>query len=171
MDAKETKKIEVSEAKVGFLIGMLEKTSSFIQHLDSQIDILLGLSSAVFLLSSSSILNDTHSVWYVVLSIFSALSTIIALYAIHPPRFMRKRGQFESILYNKNISNLKVEEYCEKVKAVCNDEDAIIKECATEIYNIATYYYRPKRKLYHYSRDTFLAGIILGLIFYLAVNL
>lgn len=155
------------QGNVSFLGNILDKTSSFIQHMDTQINIIIGISSAIFLYSSSQTILANHLV-SPILSIFSAASIIIGLFAIHPPRFMRKKGQKESLIYNKKISDYSSStEYSAKLSEVLGDIDKIREHYAREIYNMSSYYYRPKRKLYRWSRDVLLWGIILAAAAYI----
>ncbi len=95
----------------------------------------------------------------------AGISALVALFAVHPPRFMRKRGQKESLLYNKNISSFSsFKEYAQEIKKVTTDKDAMIEQYAIEIYNLARYYYNPKRKLFHLSRNILIIGFILFMI-------
>src|SRR3990167_7052656 len=140
-------------ATIRFLNGILEKRDTFARHIDSQVQILIGLSSATFLFSGSNLLGT-----------FAALAALVGLLAIHPPRFMRKRGQNESLMYNKKISSFaSSSKYEEELRRVVGDQDALIKQYSIEIYNLSKYYYQPKRKLFRISRNLYFAGIGLSL--------
>lgn len=129
-----------------------------------QINIIIGISIAVFTFSISRISAGDESIPLYIVGACSALSAIAGLYAIHPPKFMRKRGQSESLLYNKTITGAKsAENYQKQLENVIGNSDEIVRQYALEIYNMAAYYYRPKRDLFKLSRNLFLAGIILGL--------
>jgi len=150
---------------IRFLSSIQEKTSSFVQHLDMQANVIIGLSMAVVVFSISRISAGDESVALYILSACSAFSAIAGLYAIHPPKFMRKRGQSESLLYNKAITEAKsAENYQKQLESVIGNSDEIVRQYALEIYNMAAYYYRPKRDLFKLSRNLFLVGIVLGLV-------
>jgi hypothetical protein len=152
-------------ATIRFLSSIQEKTSSFVQHLDMQANVIIGISMAVFAVSFSRISAGDESVAPYILSVCSALSAIAGLYAVHPPKFMRKRGQSESLLYNKSITETKsAENYQKQLESVIGNSDEIVRQYALEIYNMAAYYYRPKRDLFKLSRNLFLIGIVLGLL-------
>jgi len=157
---------------LSFLNGMLRKTTSFVQHLDTQINILIGISLGMFAFGASKFQgeNGDISLAFLVLTIFSLLSTLVGLFAIHPPKWLRKRGQEESLMYNKKISSFSssVEYGDELLKAIKNKEE-IVRQYATELYNISKYYYRPKRNLFHIARRIFLLGITISFILLLKV--
>jgi len=153
-------------ATIRFLNGILEKRDTFARHIDSQVQILIGLSSATFLFSGSNLLGKEPGVEiaWLVLGTFAALAALVGLLAIHPPRFMRKRGQNESLMYNKKISSFaSSSKYEEELRRVVGDQDALIKQYSIEIYNLSKYYYQPKRKLFRISRNLYFAGIGLSL--------
>ena len=146
---------------VRFQASILEKTDAFVRHIDAQVNILVGLSSAIFLLSVREVdLSDLSSLTLV---IFSGLAVIIALFAVHPPKFMRKQHQSESLFYNKKITSFpNAQDYADAVNKLVGDSDAIVREYSGEIYNSYKYYYRPKRKLFVWSRNSLLLGVILS---------
>lgn len=150
---------------VRILGSMLTKTDGFVRHLDTQINILMGISSAIFVFSASQIKNSEWWMFLLVVSIFSAASSFISLLAIHPPRFLRKRNQMESLMYNKKIASLKSsKEYAKQLEDVFRDEKKIIEQFSIEMYNLCKYYYRPKRKLFNLSRNILISGIFISLI-------
>ncbi|MDD2935119.1 MAG: hypothetical protein PHX25_01455 [Candidatus Pacebacteria bacterium] len=154
------------------LLGVSEKHVSFAQHIDRQTNVLISLSTGVFVLVASHILRTGDSSFKLIIPlIFSAISGVLSLYAIHPPKFMRKRGQKESLLvYSKKIASFKNPgTYVRELKKVLNDEnkDRLIEEIGTDIYNITKYYYRPKRKLFVYARNVFMSGIITSTLLFL----
>lgn len=155
-------------AAVRLLATLLERANTTAQHLDSQTNILIGLSSAIFIFAASRFqIGDQNSIW-LPLTFFAAISALISLLAIHPPRFMRKKGQKESLLYNKKIIELSVEEYGTKLGAISTDREALIENYSTEIYNLYKYYYRPKRRLFNLARNVLFAGVIVGLLILIA---
>lgn len=153
---------------VEFLGGLVEKEVNFTHHLDSQTNILISISTALFLLSSSSFLGGNRDLSLLIISLFSGLSTLVGLLAVHPPRFMREHGQEESILFTKSISHFKsAKEFEEEVTRVVVDHEKIVSQYSLELYNLAKYYYRPKRTLFRWARNLLLLGIALGLFSFL----
>ena len=152
---------------IRFLNAFLDKSTKLVQHLDTQINILIGTSSAIFLFASSQSFGQSQFLnqHFIIITIASGLSAFIALFAIHPPRFMRKRGQAESVLYNKKISSLKsFKEFKSQVVDLTTNKDAMIEQYSIEIYNLAKYYYKPKRMLFHLSRNILMIGIVIYLL-------
>lgn len=165
----EEKEIESKEfqGNISFLNSILIKTNSLIEHMDTQINIIVGVSSAIFIYSSSQTNSTNHWV-FPILSTFSALSIIVGLFAVHPPRSMRKKGQRESIFYTKIISeHSSSDHYSEKIGDMLGDISKIKDQYTCEIYNMSSYYYQPKRRLYRWSRDALLCGIILAALAYI----
>jgi hypothetical protein len=160
------KKIPVSpETTYFFLSGVLQKAENFARHMDNQTSILVGLSSGLFILSVSQIKaeNMAFFVPLLFLAIFSLFAALVAMFALIPPKFMRKRGQKESLLYNKKIAGCFSEQYRKELKDVSLDLNKIIDEYSLEIYNICRYYYRPKRRLFKLSRILLCSGIFISL--------
>ena len=156
-----------AETSLFFLSSMLQKSISFAQHMDNQTSILVGLSSGIFILAVSQVRgeNGLISLPLLVLAIFSLLSALIALFAILPPRCMRKKGQEESLLYNKEIASFaSASRYCKELIKVSGSMDEIIKQFSLELYNLSRFYYQPKRRLFKYARHLLLFGILISLI-------
>lgn len=153
---------------IEFLKGLVEKEVSFTHHLDSQTHILIGISTALFFLSLASFQDGKNELSLLIIGVFSAFSTLLGLLSIHPPRFMRKQGQEESIMFSKNIAQYpSAEDYAKDLTKVVTDHQKIVEQFGKELYNLAKYYYRPKRVLYRYSRNLLLFGIGLGLFTFL----
>ncbi len=151
-------------ATIRCLGNMLDRANVFAQHLDTQTNILIGLSSAIFLFSVTHFQLTPESLFWLILGIFAAMAAFIGLLAVHPPRFMRKRGQEESLLYNKKITGFDSHrEYANILCDLTKNRDALIREYSAEIYNLYKYYYRPKRKLFNSARNILITGILLSL--------
>ncbi|MDD5068905.1 MAG: hypothetical protein PHS53_01710 [Candidatus Pacebacteria bacterium] len=147
---------------IALMTDILAGSRAMVQHLDTQTNILIGVSSALFVFSASIIFSNKNFIFFLILSFFSGISAIIGLYAIHPPKKSRKKGQKESIIYNKEIASFSSGEKYEKVlKERMLDLDKAFSEYALETYNVARYYYRPKRALFKAARNVLLTGIIL----------
>jgi hypothetical protein len=164
---------EDEEAKGGSLVeSALVHIAESVRHLDHQINIVIGISAAIFVLSASIFEKEHGSVPLFFVMIFAGASALVGLLAVHPPRGMRKRGQSESLLYRKKIEEFdSPKAYAEAVKEAMNAPKKIEEEYATEVYNLCKYYYRPKRKLFHLSRKLLFAGIALSLLTFLIQTL
>ncbi len=155
------------------LVGeILDRIADVTQHLDHQINILIGISSALFLFVAAALEHDQGNIPLIIIGVFAAGSALGGLIAVHPPRYTRKHNQPESMLYNKRIASMpSAAAYTAEIKKICHDPDAIINEVSTEIYNLAKYYYRPKREIFHFARHLLFIGLALGLTVFLATNL
>ncbi len=153
---------------VEFLKGLVEKEVGFTHHLDSQTHILIGISTALFFLSVASFQDGKEELSLLIIGLFSALSTLVGLLSIHPPRFMRKYGQEESIMFSKNIAHYSsAQEYSKELTKVVTNHEMVVDQFGIELYNLAKYYYRPKRVLFRLSRNLLFFGIALGLFSFL----
>lgn len=156
------------KAQEGFLEITLDRISEMCQHLDHVTNILIGISVAVFLFSASELQQHHDDVALIIIAVAAGLSALVGLLAIHPPRFMRKQGQTESLAYNKIIASFEnAAAYEAALKEVTHDEAAVEHQYATEIYNLSRYYYRPKKILFHFARTILFVGIALSLASFL----
>jgi hypothetical protein len=164
-EQKEKTIIEDNSALMRFFEGVMTKATTFVMHFDTQANILIGINLAVLGISLSSINGGNHEVPLYFVTFFSFLSLICSLYTIHPPSFLRKRGQKESLFYNKKINSFSSpEEYSKAIVETLNNKDDLILNYSTEIYNLYKYSYRPKRNLFKISRNLLMIGIFSGLI-------
>lgn len=155
---------------VRFLGNILDKVISATQHIDTQINMLLGIGSAVFVFSASQ-LKSENSIIFSIIGLFSALSVVIGLISIHPPNFLRIKNKNEtinSLFSNKKISSFNSStEYAEGLENILGDQKKITEQYAGAAFNMVINYYRPKRDLYTLSRNIFMTGIILATILFL----
>ena len=148
------------EDQIQFLNAIVQKTHTLADHVDIQASILLGVTSTVFVFSGSRVLDGQGGLPFFILSLSAACSAFLSLFAIHPPRGMRKRGQNESLLYNKQIASFASNtEYREALEDMFRKEDGTIDHYAREIYNVSKFYYRPKRVLFNTARTILVIGI------------
>lgn len=148
---------------VEYLGDILDGARQNALSIDAQINILVGFSTALFLFAISRLHHSIDDIAFMIAAVMSALSAIVALIAIHPPRFTRKRGQEESLIYNREIVTFKHSRaYAAELFKTLKDERAVAQQYAIEIYNLYRFYYRPKRQLFHLARNILLAGIILS---------
>jgi hypothetical protein len=156
------------EDSISILNSMLQKATEMATHFDIQINILIGIGLAVVAISVSHLDAGNNILPFSILVFFSVLSTIASLYAIYPPKRMRKRGQEDSLFYNKKVTSFSSEKkYDDAVRELLADRDSVIFQYSTEIYNIYKYHYRPKRELFKLARNLLISGIVLGLISYI----
>ncbi len=156
-------------ATIDLLLGILDKQNVMVRHVDSQTNILTGVSAGIFFLSISQLFNNNLIPVFSVLATFSGLSVLTGLLAIHPPKFLRKAGQVESKIYHRAITGfqdpLQYEKY---LQTFTRSVDEIIKEFSREIFNIGKYSYKPKRVLFKTARNLLLGGIVLSILVFLA---
>ncbi len=152
--------------------NLIESTLDYIaestRHLDHQINIVIGISTATFLLAVSIFEKENNSLPLLCIMIFTGASSLVGLLAVHPPRGMRKRGQPESLLYRKNIESFNSpKEYEKAAMAAMATPEKTQEQYAIEVFNLCKYYFRPKRRLFHMSRRLLFAGIALSLVAFL----
>ncbi len=161
----EEKKTEKHESLIESTLHHIAEST---HHLDHQINIVVGISAATFLLSVSIFEKKHENTSLLFIMIFAGASALVGLLAVHPPRFMRKRGQPESLLYRKKIVSFSSPKEYEKAAAFAMETPEKTREqYAVEVYNLCKYYYRPKRKLFHISRKLLFTGIALSLFTFL----
>lgn len=149
---------------------VLQKVNGNTQHIDIQINNLVILSSALFAFSAQGFLTGdvkTH-LYLLVLALFSSTSAIAGLLALNPPNFMDKRGQHDSKLYVHGITNHKSpQNYHEAIKDMMSSKDKTVEQYALEIYNLSTFSYLPKRRLFNLSRNLLIIGFVFGVIMFI----
>lgn len=152
------------EEKEIFLSNSINKVRQMTDHMDTQLNILIGISSAIFVFSASQY-DSKHSYMFLILALFAACSALIGIVAVHPFKFMRKRGAAEGVVYNRIVSQFPShKDYAEALTKAVENEQNIIEQYAIEIYNLYKFYYRPKRDLYILTRNVLIAGIFLSII-------
>lgn len=155
-------------AAIRFLNYIANKVTTLIAAIDTQVNILVGTSAAIFVFATSRVAGENTSFSSLILSIFAGLATIICLLAVHPPRIFRGRQGAEGLMNIHGIEKYADEAaYAKELKKVVEDKDKIVDQYSFEIYKRAKYYYRPKRRLYRLARNILLLGIIFGLLGYL----
>lgn len=159
--------IQDINAVIYFLYGLHENSMLQTRHLDTQINIFLGINSAVLFFTLTQLSAQKQGLHFLVLTIFSIVAVLISLFAIHPPRFMRKKGQLESLLYHNRIQSFpSFVEYKQELMKTVQSLEAMIEQYAIAVYNIASYHYRPKRRLFKAARIALLIGLILSFLIF-----
>ena len=160
-------------AQVRFLGHNLDKATTLLRHVDTQANILIGISTGLFVFTlslSPQGLASQLSVY--VLAIFSAATALAALFAVHPPRRLRKQGQKNSIMYHRKISSFgSSEKYGNTLVDLAGDQKSLTKEYAKEIYNIYRYTYQPKRTFFNLGRNLLIVGVLSSLVLYVVLRL
>lgn len=157
------------DAVVGFLAGTSAKIIDSTRNVDNHSNVILGLSMAIFALSVNELMTvEKLHMTLSVIAIFSGISSMVALLAIRPPRFLIKKGQEESLMYTRKIAGFAShKEYAEALREVLTSDEKLFHQYATEIYNLSRFYYIPKRKMFSLSRNIFLFGVVAALFFML----
>ncbi len=164
----ENYKSNVGDSPIPFLDSVMRKSTDHVRHFDIQTNILIGISLAILAFSVSQLNGSNIQIPVYILIISTIISIFIGVYAIHPPKYMRKRGQEESIFYNKKVVGFgSSESFATEIKNVLQNKDEMIKNYSIEIFNLYKYYYQPKRKLFKISRNFLLLGIFLSIVTYL----
>jgi len=145
----------------------LQRNHSFAQQLDTYANIMVALSSAIFIFSFSQ-MDAGRSLFWVVLGLATGLATIFSLLMIRPPKQLRKRGQKESLMFKSEIISQKsAEEYGDRLEKMLGNKTEVIDQFGREIYNVAKYYYRPKKIMFFWARGVLLVGMSASLILFL----
>ena len=157
---------EIEDAAViTFLAMAIDKTNTMNQHIDDQTNIMVGVGTAVFVFATARFGSTDNKLAFGILGVFAATSALVGLFALHPPRFMRKKGQDESLIFPTHIAATQnVESYIAAIHKVVQKQSLVVEQCSRELYNMSRYYYLPKRWLYRCSRNFLLAGVALALI-------
>jgi len=164
MSLRELEQDQIDQADLVFLNEITGKIGRMTEHVDNQVNILIGFASAIFLFTVNGYLTY-HEYPMLVLAGFAAASICVGLIAIHPFRFLRKRGTVESIMYEKKITSCKAaSEYEAILQETMASRDRIIHEYSIEIYNRHRYYYQPKRRMYALTRNLLMIGIALTVV-------
>ena len=164
MSLRELEQDQIDQADLVFLNEITGKVGTMTEHIDNQVNILIGFASAIFLFTVNGYITYREYPM-LVLTLFAAASICVGLVAIHPFRFLRKRGGVESIMYGKKITACKEPgEYEVILKETMASRDKLIHEYAIEIYNRHKYYYQPKRRLYALTRNILTLGIALTVV-------
>ncbi len=142
------------------LNGLYQKIWNYTEHIDTQTNVIVVLSSAIFVLALPNSFREAQASWpYLILSLFSGISVLVALFSLNPPAFMRKKGQKESVFYHHRIVELpSAETYFAELWPVLKDEKRLVNEYAVEIYNLCNFFYFPKRRLFNLSRNLLVTG-------------
>lgn len=157
----------IDESEIQLLEGILLRNHSYAKQLDTYANIMIALSSAIFIFSFSQ-LRIEQSLFWMILGLTTGLATILSLMMVRPPKTLRKRGQQESLMYSREIvSFTSPQEYKRAIDKVLASRDEIINQYSKEIYNLTKYYYLPKKLLFRIAKGVLTTGISISLILFL----
>ena len=155
------------QADIMLLEGVLQRTHGYAQQLDSYANIMIALSSAVFIFSFSELQED-HSLFWLFLGTTMGVATILSLLLVRPPRALRKRGQIESAMYSRRIVAFgSPEAYRAELARVLGSGDEMLTQYSREIYNLTRYYYLPKKFLFRWANVVLMTGMSVSLLLFL----
>lgn len=155
----------ITEAEVAVLVQTLEKINNFSQQIDSQSNILIGISLAIFVFASSNLQGEVVELYSLVLAIFAGVSAMVGILVMHPPKFMRKGGDENSMMFIKTIAgHNNADAYTQTLSQTLASRNEIVRQFGLETYNLSNYYYRPKRRLFNLAKDILFIGISLSLL-------
>lgn len=159
---------KLTEQETELLEGILERNHSYAQQLDTYANIMIALSSAIFIFSFSQLHNE-RSLFWLTLGFTTGIATILALTILRPPRSLRKQGQQESVMYSREItSHSSSAAYGQKLRRALSSREAALDEYAKEIYNLTKYYYLPKKLLFRTAKTVLLCGIVISLLIFVS---
>ena len=165
--------IRENNALISYLNAILQKVSNHAEHVDSQTNIMIAISSGLFIFSASKIYTPQGTISWpmVIFIIFTGLAEIVAIFSVNPPRLMEKKPK-ESVFYHREIASLPgADEYYQRLIHTTDDIHKIIKEYADEIYNLSKNSYLPKRKLFRLSRNLLILGVLFSALAFLCQQL
>jgi len=145
------------------LTNMMNKMVQDNSTLDNEINILLGLNSAIFVFTATQIERNPDSAAILTILIFSAIASLSALLAIHPPKIFRRSTDERSLLSPDKIMSMdSFSRYKNELETTFADREKIIEEYALTIWNFSRYR-KSKRVLFNISRNVLFLGISLSL--------
>lgn len=166
--------IKEYNALISYLNAALLKVSNYAQHMDNQANIMVAISSGLFVFSASKIYTQQGSISWptIVLAVFAGLAELVALLSVNPPSLMEEEKLNDSIFYHSKVASLpSANEYYQKVTATTSDICKIIREYSNEIYNISKNSFLPKRKLFKLSRNLLILGMFFSALTFLSQHL
>ena len=158
---------QITEEEIILLEGILNRNYSYAKQLDTYANIMIALSSAIFIFAFSQ-LRDERSLFWMVLGLTTGVATILSLIMVRPPRSLRKQGQEESLMYSREIMSFASPlEYNRKLRLVLTNREEIIDEYSKEIFNLTKYYYLPKKLIFRIAKGVLLTGMSISLLLFL----
>lgn len=144
-------------------VAIMNKSVQSVRHFDTQANILIGISMAIFAFSATQINNSNDSLVFYILAFFSGVSAMISIYSIYPPKLRKNREN--NLIANGSIVNFdSSKEYAKKLLETLKDRDETVENVASYIFGIYKHYYIPKRKLFLLARNILVLGIITSFI-------
>jgi len=153
--------------KQSMLSDLMRKQNDIRNMLDTRANIIIGFNSALVLfLISGSAKEMLGGFTFSIILITLILSLFSAILALKPPKFLRKKGQAESIFYHDYMTGKPEEEYEKEVFEVMDEEKMIFRSYITEAYNMSKFSNKPKKFYAHLSIRILIYGILITIIFY-----
>lgn len=163
---------ELATATV-FLEGLTKKVIKAIRTVDSHANVMVGLNTGIFVLVVSKLFEvEVLRFTMGVVAIFSAASSVAAIFAIRLPRFFVRRDHEPSAFHVQEIAEYKnADEYADELKKIITDDKEMFRQHSLEAYNLSRYYYIPKRRMLAWSRYLFVFGVMASGMFLLLEKL
>lgn len=152
---------------IDFYDTALERADDLIKQIDIQSNMIIFVSLGLFAFTWNRYSIVGNHLYLLILGLVCSFSATLALMSVHPPRSMRKKGQEESLIYNKKVTGfLDGPEYFQAVRDEIKTNSDVAKQFATETFNLYKYVYQPKRWLFKLSRNVLLWGISISIIIF-----
>ncbi|GAB4581448.1 MAG: hypothetical protein Fur0022_41950 [Anaerolineales bacterium] len=131
------------------------------QMADQKASLLFGIEALLFTILIRDILTANLSYWAITLAIAILLSIFFALLAvmpsIHPPKYDAKHPDW---LFFASFAQMEIDEYMEKMWAICQDDHEVYTAMMRDIYNLGQVLHFKKYRFLRYSYLVFLLGLV-----------
>lgn len=164
---KKIKRAKISdEIKIKFLSDALEKCLRIQACYEWRANIIIGISSLIFIYSLTNLFdtNERGTTGFLIISFFCLVSLIFSLYSLKSPQFYKKIGLKESILQPSIIIRYSKDIAAQKYKKLLSAPQNLIDEYILEIYNISASTIQFKKKLSRLATHTLVTGLVIGFI-------
>jgi hypothetical protein len=105
----------------------------------------------------------------IILSSFSLISTCLAILAVYPALSkIHVNKKDKNLLFFGHFAEMEINEFYEKMSLVLKDDKLVYKSIIKDIYQLGVYLKNRKYKYLRYSYLTFLIGLILCFVIFIA---